>query len=176
MTSPALQRVACEDYCSRMGYHVIDIVEDIDLSGRLWKRRKIEQVVQRIESGEVDVIVGWRWSRFSRNRKDWAIAVDRVEAAGGRLESATEPTDTTTSTGRLARGMLAELAAFESERIGDTWRETHARRVREANRSTASPASDTAPSISCSSSRRKKRPSSPASTAATSQGRVSTAS
>lgn len=131
MTSPALQRVACEDYCARMGYQVVDVVEDIDVSGRLWKRRKIEQVVQRIETGDVDVIVGWKWSRFSRNRKDWAIAVDRVEAAGGRLESATEPTDTTTSTGRLARGMLAEFAAFESERIGDTWRETHSRRVRE---------------------------------------------
>lgn len=50
------------------------------------------------------------------------------EASGGRLESLTEPVGTTTSTGRFTREMLAELTAFESERIGDTWRETHRRR------------------------------------------------
>jgi site-specific DNA recombinase len=46
------------------------------------------------------------------------------------IESATEQIDTTTSTGRFTRGMLAEMAAFEAERIGDTWREAHSRRVR----------------------------------------------
>ena len=43
-----------------------------------------------IEHGQADAIVVWRWSRVSRNRLDWAVAVDRVEAAGGALESATE--------------------------------------------------------------------------------------
>lgn len=38
--------------------------------------------------------------------------------------------DTTTSSGRFARGMLAELAAFESERIGEQSKESHERRVR----------------------------------------------
>ena len=76
-------------------------------------------------------MVVWKVSRVSRNRKDWAIAVDRVEGVGGRMESATEPMDTTTSSGRFARGMLAELAAFESERIGEQWKETHERRVRQ---------------------------------------------
>jgi hypothetical protein len=70
----------------------------------------------------------WKWSRLSRSRLDWAVAVDKVESAGGRIESATEPLDTTTSAGRLARGMLSEFAAFESERIGDVWKESQQRR------------------------------------------------
>ncbi len=37
-----------------------------------------------IEDGRADVIVVWRWSRVSRNRLDWAVAVDRVKTAGGR--------------------------------------------------------------------------------------------
>lgn len=82
-----------------------------------------------VENGEADVIIVWKWSRFARNRHDWAVALDRVEVAGGTLESSTEPVDVTTSNGRFARGVLAELAAFESERIGDVWKEVQQRRV-----------------------------------------------
>lgn len=130
MISPELQATAIADHCARLGYVLVETLSDIDSTGRFWKRRQVERAVAMIEGGEADVLVVWKVSRVARNRRDWAIAVDRVESAGGRLESATEPLDATTSTGRLARGMLAEFAAFESERIGDTWRETHARRLK----------------------------------------------
>jgi DNA invertase Pin-like site-specific DNA recombinase len=127
--SPDLQLRAIEDYCRRRGYHVTETLQDLDLSGRFWRRRQMERAITMIEHGQADAIVVWRWSRVSRNHLDRAVAVDRVEAAGGALESATEGFDTTTSTGRLARGVLAELAAFESDRVGDVWREIRERRV-----------------------------------------------
>lgn len=132
MTSPEIQATAIRDHCARNGYELIDIIEDLDLSGRFWKRRQVENAIARVESGEAEVIVVWKISRVARDprRLDWNIAVDRVESAGGRMESATEQFDTSTSSGRFARGILAELAAFESERIGETWRETHERRIR----------------------------------------------
>jgi DNA invertase Pin-like site-specific DNA recombinase len=130
LISPQIQLDAIERHCEQHGHTIIETLEDIDLSGRFWKRRQTERAIQRIEAGEADVLVVWKQSRVSRNRVDWNIAVDRVEAAGGRIESATEPLDTTTSSGRFARGVLAELAAFESERIGETWKETHLNRVK----------------------------------------------
>ena len=130
MISPELQLNSIQSHCERMGYDIVETLEDLDLSGRFWKRRQVEQAVKLIEDKQAEVLVVWKISRVARNRMDWAIAVDRVEGIGGRLESSTEPMDTTTSSGRFARGMLAELAVFESERIGDTWKETHARRVR----------------------------------------------
>lgn len=123
-----LQEIAGREYCTRRGYVVTEVLADPGISGRTWARPAVQRAVGMVEAREADVIVVWKWSRLSRSRRDWAVAVDRVEAAGGRLESSTEPVDTTTSTGRFTRGMLAELAAFESERIGDTWRETHRRR------------------------------------------------
>lgn len=131
MISPELQRTAIADYAARMGYVVVDWVEGIDTSGSRarsawWPR--LDQSIDRVEAGDVDVILVWKFSRAARNRRRWAIAIDRVEAAGGHLESATEPNERTAS-GRFARGMLAELAAFEAERIGETWREVHASRV-----------------------------------------------
>ncbi|MFJ3393904.1 recombinase family protein [Leifsonia aquatica] len=127
--SLALQESAGREYCRSRGYAVVAVEEDPGISGRTWKRPGVQRVMQLIERGDADVIVLWKWSRLSRARLDWAIAVDKVESAGGRIESATEPLDTTTAAGRLARGMLAEFSAFESERIGDVWKETHDRRL-----------------------------------------------
>jgi DNA invertase Pin-like site-specific DNA recombinase len=127
-----LQRTAITDHCARRGYQLIGWVEGVDESGSgrrspWWA--KLDEAVGQIEAGEADVLVTWRFSRAARQRLKWAVAIDRVEVAGGLLESATEPLDTSTASGRLARGMLAEMAAYESEVIGSTWRETHARRT-----------------------------------------------
>lgn len=130
MISPELQLASIEKHCERSDYTIVETITDLDMTGRFWKRRQVERAIGMIEAGQADVLVVWKVSRVSRNRKDWAIAVDRVEGIGGRLESATEPMDTSTSSGRFARGMLAELAAFESERMGEQWKEAHSRRVR----------------------------------------------
>lgn len=124
-----LQEYACTTYAKQQGYNIVAVEADPGISGRTWKRPAVQRVMDMVESKRADVIILWKWSRLSRSRLDWAVAADRVESAGGRIESATEAVDVSTSTGRLARGMLTEFAAFESERIGDTWKEAHARRV-----------------------------------------------
>jgi DNA invertase Pin-like site-specific DNA recombinase len=130
MISPELQMAAINEYCRRLKYQIVEVMEDLDLSGRFWRRRQVDAAISLIEDGDAEVIVVWRWSRVSRDRLDWAVALGRVESAGGRLESATEHFDVTTATGRFARGMLAEFAAYESDRMGDVWREIQDRRAR----------------------------------------------
>lgn len=125
-----LQETAGREYCERQGYEVVRVESDPGISGRTWNRPAVQRVMAAVEAREAEVVVLWKWSRLSRSRLDWAVAVDKVESVGGRIESATEPLDTTTATGRFARGMLAEFAAFESERIGDVWKETQQRRRR----------------------------------------------
>ena len=128
--SPELQLTAIRDWCHRNGYELTRVIEDLDMSGRFWRNRHIDDAIQMIEAGEVDVLVVWRWSRVSRDRYDWALAVSRVETTGGLLISATEDFDTSTSVGRFVRGVLAEFAAFESDRLGDLWLEVYMRRIR----------------------------------------------
>jgi site-specific DNA recombinase len=124
--SPDLQIRAIREYCAPRGITITHVIEDLDLSGRFWKTRRIDEAISLIEAGQTDALVVWRWSRVSRDRYDWAFAVARVETAGGQLISATEDFDTTRSVGRLIRGILAEFAAFESDRIGDLWRDSPA--------------------------------------------------
>lgn len=132
MISPELQRTAITDHCDRRGFKLVGWREGIDESGSARRSRwwaKLDEAVAAVEAGDADVLVVWRFSRAARQRLRWAVAIDRVEVAGGAVESATEPLDTSTASGRLARGMLAEMAAYEAEVIGNTWREVHARRT-----------------------------------------------
>lgn len=125
-----LQERACRDYAERCGYDVIAVEADPGISGRTWSRRpKVQAVMAAIEDGSADVILLWKWSRLSRSRKDWAVAADRVDVAGGRIESATEPIDTATASGRFARGVMTEYAAFQSEQIGEVWEDVRQRRL-----------------------------------------------
>lgn len=124
-----VQESVCRQYAERQGHTVVGVFKDPGISGRTFKRPGVRDAMQAIEDGKAEVIILWRWSRLSRNRLDWAVAVDKVESLGGSIESATEPVDTATASGRFARGVLAEMAAFESEKIGETWKETHTRRV-----------------------------------------------
>lgn len=124
-----MQERSCREHSQRKDYTVIAVEADEGLSGGSLNRPAFQRVLAMVQRGEADVIVLWKWSRFSRKRLDWYTALDLVESHGGRIESATEDIDTTTSVGRLSRGVLVELAAFERERISDQWREVWARRA-----------------------------------------------
>lgn len=123
-----LQETACRNYCTERGYEVVAVEPDPGISGGTFNRPGVQRTMRMIEARQANVIVLWKWSRLSRKRLDWYVALDAVEQAGGRIESATEQIDTTTSVGRLSRGVLVELAAFERERISDQWKEVLTRR------------------------------------------------
>lgn len=124
MISPELQRKAIEEWAKRTGHRIIDWVEDLDKTGRNFKR-KIMRVIERIEAGEARAIAVWKYSRFGRTREGVALNLGRVERAGAQLLSATEGIDTSSATGRLQRGVIMEFNSYESDRAGEQWIETH---------------------------------------------------
>lgn len=127
--SPELQEHAGRTYCQERGYRVTAVIADLNRTGRTLARRRVQEAISLIQDGTANVIVVWKWSRLARSRRDFAITCAAVEDIGGRVESSTEPTDTTTAIGRLNRGMLAEIAAFESDRAGEIIKEIHDNRV-----------------------------------------------
>ncbi|MGY4990936.1 recombinase family protein [Streptomyces nigrescens] len=122
--SPELQRDAITKWARQSGRRIIGWIEDLDVSGRHFKR-KIMRCIERVEGGEARGVAVWRYSRFGRDRTGNAINLARLQQAGGELESATEPVDASTAIGRFQRGMILEFSAFESDRAGEQWRETH---------------------------------------------------
>lgn len=139
MISPELQEHKIREYCKARGHQLVaapdgePFLYGIDESGSRAKSswwRKLDQAVVLVESGEYDGLVVWKFHRVARNRLRWNVALDRVESAGGVLESATEDFDTTTAAGRLGRGISGEFNAFQADVIGEGWVEAHERRVR----------------------------------------------
>lgn len=124
MISPELQRSAIQQWAARTDHRIVDWVEDLDKTGRNFKRR-IMRAIERVEAGEADTIGVWKYSRFGRSREGIAYNLARVERVGAQLLSATEDVDASTAIGKLQRGVLFEFAAFESDRAGEQWIETH---------------------------------------------------
>jgi DNA invertase Pin-like site-specific DNA recombinase len=124
MISPELQRTSIEAWADRRGRRIVHWVADLDATGRNF-RRKIMRAIGHIEDGTAKEIVAWKYSRFGRQRHGNAVNLERLERAGGQLVSATEEVDARTAIGRFQRGMLLEVAAFESDRAGEQWKETH---------------------------------------------------
>lgn len=123
--SPEIQEAAIRSWAARTGRRLLEpFIIDLDATGRNFKRR-IMGGIERVERGEARGIAVWRYSRFGRNRTGNAINLARLESVGGQLESATEQVDASTAIGRFQRGMMMEFSAFESDRAGEQWKETH---------------------------------------------------
>lgn len=124
MISPELQESAIKTWARQNRRTIVKWVVDLDATGRNFKR-KIMKAISYVEDGTAKEIAVWKYSRFGRNRHGNAVNLERVERVGGQLESATEQVDARTAVGRFQRGMLFEVAAFESDRAGEQWKETH---------------------------------------------------
>lgn len=121
-----IQQNVVEEAAARRGRYVAEWIIDPDDTGRNFKR-KVMQAIEIVEdpARPERELWAWKFSRFGRNRYGCAINLARIETVGGELVSATEDVDAKTAVGRFTRGMLMEIAAFESDRAGEQWKETH---------------------------------------------------
>lgn len=126
-----LQREACFRHAAQRGYDVVGEWADEGVSAfRAWERRPaFPGLVEAAAAGEVDVVLVYRWSRLSRSRKDQYAVIFMLEDAGAAVESANENFDAGTASGRFGRGMMMELAAFESDLKSEQFKEAHRRRL-----------------------------------------------
>jgi DNA invertase Pin-like site-specific DNA recombinase len=93
----------------------VDVLEELDASGGDRTREKWNEAIRRVEDGEVGAIVVWNLSRFSRSVKDALDGLGRIEAANGRLVSATEVV-TDDPFGKLNLSFLLSFAQFKRDR------------------------------------------------------------
>lgn len=111
----AVQRQAIEDYARAAGYELVQIYEDAGLSGSLpvAERPALAALLAAVDAGELDAVIVKSSDRFARSL---AVSVDvyrRLDAAGIKYISITEPG---LSAG-LMRGILATIADDERTRI-----------------------------------------------------------
>jgi DNA invertase Pin-like site-specific DNA recombinase len=117
--SPDLQEAAIEQECRRSGLTIIETYHELDASGGDASRKLWNLAIERIERGDAKGLVVWNLTRFSRSLSDALKAIERIEAAGGRLYSASGEGGDDSPTGRMTRNLFLSIAEMERERLAD---------------------------------------------------------
>lgn len=113
------QREACEAYITSQkheGWAVLPtLYDDGGASGGNLDRTALQQLLEDIDAGRVDMVVVYKIDRLTRSLADFAKLVERLETAGASFVSVTQQFNTSTSMGRLTLNVLLSFAQFERE-------------------------------------------------------------
>ncbi len=93
------------------------VYEDDGYSGYSRERPALKRLLTDAKKKKFQLILVYKIDRFSRNLKELLEMVDEFEHLGISLKSATEPYDTTNSTGKFMFQQLGSFAEFERNRI-----------------------------------------------------------
>jgi putative DNA-invertase from lambdoid prophage Rac len=112
-----MQNRAMREYALRRGWTVTLQVKEVG-SGAL-QRQKREKLLDAARRREIDAVVVWRLDRWGRSVTDLLATLQELEHLGVGFVSLTEALDLTTPAGRAMAGLLAVVAAFEREILGE---------------------------------------------------------
>ena len=118
---------ACQSYIRSQAHARWSLLrakyDDGGFSGGNTDRPALQQLLDDVRAGKVDVIVVYKVDRLTRSLADFAKLVELFDTHGVSFVSVTQHFNTTTSMGRLTLNVLLSFAQFErevtSERIRD---------------------------------------------------------
>ncbi len=130
--SPGQQRDRIRAACERDGLVLLDVVEELDVSGGrpLAARPGLSRAVAAVEAGEADVIVAAYFDRLVRSLRVQDELVTRVESAGGQVLAIDVGRVTNGSAGQWLSGtMLGAVAEYARRNAKERSGEAQARAV-----------------------------------------------
>lgn len=137
--SPTLQRERIEQWCLAHGHELVDVREDLDVSGGSTQREQLIELVEAIEAGRLEGLVVATLDRFGRSLPYAIALIDRIDKAGGQFVSVADGFDTRTPYGELALNVMLSVAQFELKRITAQWRTIVERQIKEGRHPGAMP-------------------------------------
>lgn len=121
------QREACEAYIASQRHEgwlaLREGYDDGGYSGGNLDRPGLQNLLEDIRAGLVDVIVVYKIDRLSRSLMDFARLVEVFDEHKVTFVSVTQSFNTTTSMGRLTLNVLLSFAQFEREVTGERIRD-----------------------------------------------------
>lgn len=126
------QKDECRNYCEARGYHVVDVLEDNDVSAfdRRKKRPAYEKLLDMARRGDMDVIVAWHTDRLYRRVADLSTIVEACNTTGVDVETVQGgELDLSTANGRMIAQILGSVAEGEVDHIIERQQAAHADRA-----------------------------------------------
>ena len=112
------QEEVCRNYIdihAEKGWKVVAIHEDPGYSGKDIGRPGIQEMLEDVRAGKLDVIVTYKIDRISRSLKDFYELWEVLKSHNVTFVSATQHFDTSDSMGMLILNILLSFAQFERE-------------------------------------------------------------
>jgi len=107
---------SCRDYCKREGFNVVREFTDAGESAKTIDRPEFQQLLEycRLHKRDVQFVVFYNVTRFSRNSHDFAVIKLLLLRLGISIRSANEPLSDD-PVGNLTGNILAAIAQFDND-------------------------------------------------------------
>jgi len=120
----AAQTQAITSECARRGWELLEVCEDAGVSGKSMKRRPgLLSALRLVEAGEAGVLVVAKLDRLSRSLIDFATLMEQSRRQGWALVALDLGVDTSAPSGKLVANVMASVAEWERDVIGQRTRE-----------------------------------------------------
>lgn len=108
-----------QELAERSQYDVVEVVEDIGVSGAVAGRRRegMGRVMEMVNRREVDVVLVYSVDRLGRNLTDVILLVEELEQKGVALVIHKNGVDTSTTYGKTLLSFFALVAQMERDFI-----------------------------------------------------------
>src|ERR1700746_3746562 len=116
---PAMQTRELTDYCQRRGWEIYGSYVDNGVSGKRDSRPALNRLMGDAHARRFDVVVCWRFDRFSRSVSHLCRALETFNALDIEFVSLCEQVDTHTPTGKLVFTILGAVAEGERNLIAE---------------------------------------------------------
>jgi site-specific DNA recombinase len=127
----AAQLEKIEQWCAVADLELVDVLRDVDRSGKSFDRPAFNELLARLRAGEASAVVVYRMSRFGRDFYETIRTVRQLREEGIVFHSASERLDLDSPNGRLMFNVLASFDEYELDIRREYWAETKSRVMKE---------------------------------------------
>ena len=121
------QETQCRKRAGELGATEIAVHCDPGYSGRQWDRPGLQALLADLPACQL--IVAWSLDRLSRRLADLARILEQIDDLGVALVLVNEPSDRTTSAGKLQANILGSMAQFWADRTSESVKFVQRQRV-----------------------------------------------
>jgi len=113
----------CSAYATRSDIEIVDVVSEVQSGKNINKRPLLMSILERLKSGELEVLIVAKLDRLSRSVIDLCSILELSEKQGWSIILLDLGIDTTTPAGRVQAQVIAAFAEYERRLISQRTKE-----------------------------------------------------